>query len=429
MGPIAEPGERDADWLRRVEVVVSALRELGVPEETCGAPALADRFHRIVEAERVLLLSRSGLDFPSFRIRVSKWDRLEARPGRPVQEVILEGGVLGTLVYGDRPRIIDDLRLGPDDPAAPLLVGQQSLLAVPGYERGSPPSMTVLTHSAPCAFRREELADHVWMCNLFEAASDNLELAERLRQTHDLMDREFKLVADIQRSLLPRDLPSVLNLELAVHYQTSHWAGGDYYDFFPLPGGRWGFLVADVSGHGTPAAVVMAITHSIAHGLFGPADPPDALLAHINRELASRYTSESGTFVTAFYAVFDSSRRELAFARAGHNPPRLRRARGGELVPLEGYRSYPLGVSACERYESTTEALEAGDQLILYTDGITEACDPSGFLFGSERLDAALRSGPRDAPGMVRAVLECLEKFTEGRRASDDRTLLVARVL
>ncbi len=113
------------------------------------------------------------------------------------------------------------------------------------------------------------------------------------------------MVADIQRSLLPQVLPTIPTLELAAYYRTSRWAGGDYYDFFPLPDGRWGILIADVSGHGTPAAVMMAITHSLAHSLPGPADPPAALLGHVNRQLSHRYTAANEVFVTAFYGVYD----------------------------------------------------------------------------------------------------------------------------
>ncbi len=92
-----------------------------------------------------------------------------------------------------------------------------------------------------------------------------------------------KLYADIQRSLLPKTIPTIPGLGLAAHYQTSQWAGGDYYDFFPLTDGRWGIMIADVSGHGTPAAVMMAITHSIAHAYPGPPDPPAAMLEHVNQ--------------------------------------------------------------------------------------------------------------------------------------------------
>src|SRR5204863_6200348 len=141
--------------------------------------------------------------------------------------------------------------------------------------------------------------------------------------------RELKAVARIQRSLLPSTLPEIPGLDLASSYQTSARAGGDYYDFFRLPDNQWGILMADVSGHGTPAAVLMAVTHTIAHSYPGPAMPPGLLLAHVNRTLTERYTARMGAFVTAFYGVYDPATRTIAFSSAGHPPPRLKRCADG----------------------------------------------------------------------------------------------------
>src|SRR5204863_816635 len=126
-----------------------------------------------------------------------------------------------------------------------------------------------------------------------------------LREAYDAVDDDLRVVADIQRGLLPAKPPAIPTLGVAAHYQTSKRAGGDYYDFFPLPDGRWGMLIADVSGHGTPAAVLMAVLHSIAHTYPGPPTPPGELLRHVNRVLTERYTANSGAFVTAFYAIYD----------------------------------------------------------------------------------------------------------------------------
>src|SRR5205807_7076210 len=131
------------------------------------------------------------------------------------------------------------------------------------------------------------------------------------------LDRELKVVGDIQRSLLPAELPRVATLDLAAHYQPAQRAGGDYYDFFPLPDGQWGVFIADVSGHGTPAAVLMAVTHCIAHTHPGPPLPPARVLEYLNHHLSTRYTNLNGDFVTAFYGIYDSSSRGLTYASAG----------------------------------------------------------------------------------------------------------------
>ena len=217
------------------------------------------------------------------------------------------------------------------------------------------------------------------------------------------------------------------------YYRTSRWAGGDYYDFLPLPDGRWGILIADVSGHGTPAAVMMAITHSLAHSLPGPADPPAALLGHVNRQLSNRYTASNEVFVTAFYGVYDPVNRTAHFIRErpGHNPPRLKRCGDGSVNLTRGGCSAarPLGLFDDLEYEQTTLALRPGDILAFYTDGITEAMDAKNVQFGTKRLDEVLRRCGLDATEIIRATIEAVDQFTDGHPPEDDRTcLLVARV-
>ena len=251
-------------------------------------------------------------------------------------------------------------------------------------------------------------------------------LSEEVRRAYDRVDRELKVVADIQRSLLPTELPKIPTLDLAADYQTSTRAGGDYYDFFKLTDGRWGFLIADVSGHGTPAAVIMAVTHSIAHMINDPPDPPSKLLAHVNQNLVARYTGGSGTFVTAYYGIYDPATRLLSWASAGH--PSARLVRNGVAGAIVGTHGLPLGIDPDEVYEDNAYELELADTLVLYTDGITEARDRKGGMFGEERLDEAASRG-HDAGGTVGSILSELEKFREGRPLGDDRTLLVLRVV
>src|SRR5436309_3311908 len=199
------------------------------------------------------------------------------------------------------------------------------------------------------------------MSNLFGRATHNLVLSEELKKAYEAVDYELKVVADIQRSLLPRELPQIPNLSLAAHYQTSRRAGGDYYDFFPLPNGQWGILITDVSGHGTPAAVLMAITHSIAHTYPGPPTPPAMMLNYVNRHLCCRYSIQSDTFVTAFYGVYDPATRTISYSSAGHPPPRLKRCADGSLALLDGHHGLPLGIMPEENYPEGRWQLVPGD--------------------------------------------------------------------
>src|SRR5262249_28948350 len=129
-----------------------------------------------------------------------------------------------------------------------------------------------------------------WQAGLFGRGTQNLVLRNELAAVLARLDRELQVVGEIQRSLLPAKLPNIPGFEVATYYRTSARAGGDYYDFFPLPGGRWGLFIADVSGHGTPAAVLMAITHAIAHAQPGTHTPPPELLRYLNDHLARSYT-------------------------------------------------------------------------------------------------------------------------------------------
>ena len=231
------------------------------------------------------------------------------------------------------------------------------------------------------------------------------------------LDRELQVVGEIQRSLLPAELPTIPGFDLAAYYQTSAPRRRRLLRLLPAaPAARWGLFIADVSGHGTPAAVLMAITHAIAHAQPGTHTPPGELLEYLNDQLAAPYTRD-GTFVTAFYAVLDPANRTLTYSSAGHNPPRL--ARANRVQSLNDSGSLPLGILEGQTYRQSETVLEAGDLLVLYTDGITEAMAPSvdghEELFGLDRLDAILlECGSRSAVGCLERISEGLKQFCNG---------------
>ncbi|MDB5303192.1 MAG: hypothetical protein JWM97_741 [Phycisphaerales bacterium] len=414
---------------QRLAFILDTMREMSeLTDPQMMVRRYGARMRQLVPSDRSLSLSRRDLHTPYFRItRSSSWEG-ELNPWRHRDQLpVLEGGLLAGCIYGDEPVVIDELEFSPDDPAAEYFEGMRSLVAIPLFDSGRSINMVVVMRKEPFGYRREALAEHVWMANLFGRATKTLVLAQEVKRAYDVVDRELKAVADIQRSLLPAALPKIPGLDLAVHYQTSHHSGGDYYDFFQLPHGQWGILVADVSGHGTPAAVLMAITHSIAHVVCDPPVPPAKMMAAINARLCQRYTTTNGNFVTAFYGVYDPADRTLLWSNAGHPPPRLGRA-GAVPVGLPPASSLPLGIEPDEPYAEYVHQLSPGDALLFYTDGITEAREPAGEMFGVERLDAILQSTPRSSERLVRGTLIALESFTDGRAPVDDQTLLVMQV-
>ena len=411
--------------------IVDTMREMSrISDPQVLVQTYGQRMRQIIPVDASVSLSRRELAFPRYKItRSSRWERTV----NPWQEgsrlPIFESGLLGELLYGDVPVIIDDLEVSPSDPAAEYFEGMKSALALPLYEQGEAINMAVLMRTVRAGFPAERLPMQVWMGNLFGRTTNTLVLNNKVKAAYDVVERELKAVADIQRSLLPAQLPDVKNLDLAVYYQTSRHSGGDYYDFFKLPDDQWGILIADVSGHGTPAAVLMAITHSIAHVACDPPAPPGRLLNAINARLTQTYTGNSGNFVTAFYGIYDPRRRTLLWSNAGHPPPR-HRCTDGTVSALPLAQSLPLGIEPGEQFGEHLTRLSPGDTLLFYTDGITEARNRSGDLFETTRLDAVLSACARAAPAaqVIAATLAAVDAFAAGHPLTDDRTLLAARV-
>lgn len=249
-----------------------------------------------------------------------------------------------------------------------------------------------------------------------------LHLERALRQSRDRLDKELAGAARMQRLLLPIEVPAHPHVQFGTYYQTSRHAGGDYYDLLPLGDDRFGILVVDVSGHGAPAAIVMAMIRAVVHAYPGRADDPPALLHYINRHFA--FLWDTPMYATALYAVLDARRRTLRLSSAGHPMPLLRRDAGTRTLPGDNAMCVlwnELGDVPC-----TEHALEAGDVIAFFTDGITDRQAAGGAMFDLDRLCHALdRAGSGPPAGIVAAVIAELDAFAGGQEPDDDQTLLV----
>ncbi len=416
-------------WRDRLREVTIMMKELSAQTEPqLMVQAYRSRIRNLYPADAFVSISRRDLDAPRFRVtRASVWDRdvnpWEEKSTLPVHD----RGVLHELLYAGEPAYLPEVDLDPDDPALAYLAGKRSLVAIPAYDDGIAKNMVVMGRERADAFDPAELPDMVWRTNLFGRATHTLVLKRELDKAYDRVDRELQTVAQIQRSLLPAELPKIERLDIAAHYETSARAGGDYYDVFPLAGGRWGFLIADVCGHGTPAAVLMAITHALAHTAPNECVAPRHLLGYVNDRLSRRYT-ENGTFVTAFYGVFDPADRSFVYSSAGHNPPRVKRCSDGSMLVLNQAQAVPLGIMEGVEFAEARAELIPGDQVILYTDGITEAFNDNDEIYDIKRLDGVLATCGIDARALIASVLSSVNEFTAGRPADDDRTLVVLKV-
>jgi phosphoserine phosphatase RsbU/P len=415
-------------WRAKLAVSVEMIRELSrVSEPEAMIETFTQRMNQLYPTTRQLSISRRGLEYPSVRIlRYSEWvDRINPYK-QPERLPVIQGGLFPELTESDSPQIIDHLELSPDDPAFEYLDGQHSLLSIPIYEEGEPISTVILTKEEPAAFDRDQVPDLVWMCNLFGRAMLTQVLSDKIQEAYQASVYESRVIADLQQSLLPAETPEVPGLDLAVHYRTANRVGGDYYDFFPLADGRLGVLIADVSGHGSPAAVLMAITHSLAHARPDLLSCPGRFLGHLNASLGTRYTGTSGHFVTAIYGVVDVANCSFLFSNAGHLPPRLYRHASRDWQPLGTAQRLPLGINTRQAvYPEQKVHFCKHDRLLLFTDGIVDAANRAGERFGYDQLAPAQTPQEWSSRELCVEVLRALEQFTNHDHPADDQTLLI----
>jgi phosphoserine phosphatase RsbU/P len=241
---------------------------------------------------------------------------------------------------------------------------------------------------------------------------------------------DVRELAEIQRLLLPRGLPQLPGWSMAAHYEPCHTAGGDFYGMQKLPSGGWGFLVADVSGHGVRAAVVMAMLRAWLGATRYFNRPGVDVAFDLNAMLLE--VGAAPIFVTAFFVALDAETGRFRYLNCGHPPARIRRL-DGSIVPLTGAHCLPLGVQqdlAPENVEDGEAVLAPGDAIVLYTDGISEARSPDGEEFGERGIDGVLEAGGRGAmPHAPHAILDAIVAATThhrgGRPQTDDECVLV----
>ena len=246
---------------------------------------------------------------------------------------------------------------------------------------------------------------------------------EALRHLHE-QEREFAEARAIQEKLLPREIPQIAGYEIAAGSQSARVVGGDYFDVLPFDEGTLGICIADVAGKGMPAALLMANLQAAVRGLSSSTFPPDLLCARLN-SLVYKNTA-SDRFITFFYAQLDGAARRLRYVNAGHNAPFVVACDGSHRRLTEG--GGVLGVFAEHVFTAGTAQLAPGDRVILFTDGVTEACDPQGQEFGDERLLRILEDGRALRAGELQEkILAAVAEFSAGHWA-DDATLLVLAV-
>jgi serine phosphatase RsbU (regulator of sigma subunit)/CHASE1-domain containing sensor protein/anti-sigma regulatory factor (Ser/Thr protein kinase) len=256
-----------------------------------------------------------------------------------------------------------------------------------------------------------------------EHYSKDLEVAnEELESFHNSVEQELGTARSIQHALLPKDLPKLEGWKIAYHYQPAREVGGDFYDFLRLDDGRVGLVIGDVSGKGIAAALVMANTQSVLRAVARRGNiAPGRVLAEANEVLYAYIPS--GTFVTCFYGVLDPESGRLVYANAGHDPPYSQQ--GGDAQELRA-RGMPLGLMPGMPYEEKEAVLAAGDDLVFYSDGLVEAHDPEGEMFGFPRLRKLIMAeSGGSGEELVDFLLAELVRFTGADSEQEDDITLV----
>lgn len=273
----------------------------------------------------------------------------------------------------------------------------------------------------------DELGD---LARTFNMMTRNLRAAEEARMAQKTLEHELAVATQIQTRLLPHEVPAVDGFDIAAYYLSAKEVGGDYYDFIPVGPRHLGMVVADVSGKGIPAALVMTMTRSLLRMASENERSPAKALLQVNRLLSADMSP--GMFVTMAYLVVDLETHDVRLVRCGHNPPYLYRARTRQIVPLEP-RGIAIGLDRrgplfSSELQVQRISLHAGDFLVLYTDGIVEGKNSRGDDYGDERLIEMLAAhAGGSSRDLIRIVMEDLEKHRHGEAQSDDVTLLVIR--
>jgi serine phosphatase RsbU (regulator of sigma subunit) len=254
-----------------------------------------------------------------------------------------------------------------------------------------------------------------------ERTAQNVQLAVEKGQ----LERELQMAHEVQTSFLPHEVPQIPGWEVVARWQPAREVSGDYYDFVPRRDGHLGLVIADVAGKGMPAALFMVLTRSIIRASLGLAQLPEQGITSANRLLCA--DAAGGMFVTLLYALLNPESGQLTYVNAGHEPPLLYRADGGQLTELRP-TGMALGVVEDTPYEQRTVQLDPGDFCVLYTDGLTDVIDAQERDFGIERLQRVLLEHQHAPAADIATALErAVADFAGPSAPFDDVALVVIK--
>ncbi|HAS53967.1 MAG: hypothetical protein A2X56_00525 [Nitrospirae bacterium GWC2_57_13] len=333
-------------------------------------------------------------------------------------------GIAGTVAQEGTPLLIEDVYQHPkfyrghDEAtgyrtksmiAVPLKVGER----ITGVAQ-------VINRLDEKPFDADDLELFVALCSTAAIAIENAKMHRSLMEKQRLV-KDMEFARTVQQSFLPDSPPRAAGYTFSAHYTPAQEVGGDFYDFIPLDRGRTGVVIGDVSGKGVPAALFMAKLGSDLRTLAYTERGPGEAFGKLNDLLAAR--SRRGMFATALYLEVETETGRLTVTNAGHLPPLVRRG-DGTMQKLTQAVGAPLGILPGMAFGQEIVTLGKGDSVVLYTDGVIEAMNDQEELYGYERFEAVVKSGPADPGGLSAAIVQSVNAFTGLTAQHDDITLL-----
>ncbi|MBM4107845.1 MAG: serine/threonine-protein phosphatase [Phycisphaerae bacterium] len=388
------------------------------------------------EPHAMLVVSTAGLDKGDFRVT----RKLLSIPRRRSSVEVAEddgrvepqrGGFIGSILRRRQPELIRDLNLGSDPIIGRELADFDSCLLLPLFSGGKMCKRVLVFRRRWSEVEFADVERALLILNLIESAIENITTAQRNADLARALDMQFEQVSRLQRRMLPRphpDRPGIWHgatggVEIGMHYQPCERAGGDYFNFFPLPDGRLMLIVADVAGHGADAAMIMGMLHAILSSDAPLASGPAELLTYANRRLLPLMVE--GRFVTAVAAMLDPASRVVTYSSAGHPAPRLVNPAAASITPLDGALGDVLGLLDDAQYPEAQARLGPGARVVFYTDGLTDMLATGSDGRGAERLDSILVPlGPASPADLAVRLVDAAMDGAEGGKAIDDITVV-----
>lgn len=396
--------------------------------------AFARNFHEISGCTHWLDLSVEGLPAGHYRIMDRVWFADPDMNEHYVSQYhawdqsldtveVFNSRIISKLLLTDVPKLATDVDVLEDATLAALGVEQSSVLAIPVFHDGTVQQWILLIRPMALGQNLDQIPDAISHINTFSRALSRQKLLNQVKLLHEQVERQFEDVLKAQRSLLPQGKPEEPRIDFGVSYVPCELAGGDYYDFHPYDTEKLGFAIADVSGHGAKAAVVMSMLRSLFSAHKQMSKEPENVVDDMNKVLMD--ITDGSTFVTALFIGYEFDLMNVRITNAGHPKP-IWLDKTGKLKHCPDDASPPLGILRDLPVNVINIPLIPGDRLVAYTDGLSEASDQEGNEFGVMALENLISSlSHLDAQCAADQIMHDVRTFSQRALRQDDMCVLV----